>query len=148
MELKIRRFDELQPAELYALLKLRVDVFVVEHHCPYPELDDLDQAAFHVWYEQDGKILAYARVLAPGARFETAAIGRVIAVQRGSGLGLAIVEAANEVARKQYQAEALTIEAQLYAQHFYEKAGYVRISEPFDEDGIPHILMRKEMNAD
>ena len=100
MQLKTKRFDELSLDELYAILRLRVNVFVVEQCCPYPELDDRDQQALHVWLEDDEGIEAYLRVLDRGITGPHAAIGRVIAVKRRAGLGTKIVQAGIDTARE------------------------------------------------
>ena len=144
MQLKTKRFDELSLDELYAILRLRVNVFVVEQCCPYPELDDRDQQALHVWLEDDEGIEAYLRVLDRGITGPHAAIGRVIAVKRRAGLGRKIVQAGIDTARERFGAETIYIEAQTYARGLYEKLGFRQISEEFLEDGIPHIKMLLE----
>lgn len=144
MEIIIKPFGELTPYELYTILKLRVDVFVVEQNCPYHELDDKDQLAFHLWLEDEQGIAAYLRILPPGAVFDTPALGRVISARRRCGVGSKLLSAGIEAVRSLYGSTAITIEAQVYAREFYEKAGFIRTSEPFDEDGIPHIRMRRE----
>ena len=142
MELKIKRFGELSNSELYAIMKLRVDVFVVEQRCAYAELDGRDQAALHVFLQDGGEVAAYLRVLPRGAYFEdAAAIGRVIAARRGEGLGAEILRAGIEAARSLTGGERIRIEAQSYAMGFYERAGFTRCSDEFDEDGIPHVQM-------
>ena len=141
MRLKVKRFEELTIDELYAILKLRVDVFVVEQCCPYPELDGLDREALHVWLEDDAGIEAYVRVLDKGVKSPYAALGRVIAVRRRMGLGTIIVQSGIEAAREIFGADAIYLEAQTYAKGLYEKLGFRQISEEFLEDGIPHIRM-------
>ena len=144
MYLQIKRFHELTTDELYAILKLRVDVFVVEQRCPYGEIDGLDQNALHVWLQDEKWIEAYVRVLDKGVKSEHAAIGRVIAVKRRMGLGTKIVQAGLDAAREYYGADAVYIEAQTYARSLYENLGFRQISGEFLEDGIPHIQMLKE----
>ena len=144
MEIIIKRFGELTPYELYTILKLRVDVFVVEQNCPYHELDDKDQLEYHLWLEDEQGIAAYLRILPPGAAFDTPALGRVISARRRCGVGSKLLAAGIEAVRSLYGSTAITIEAQVYAREFYEKAGFIRTSEPFDVDGIPHIRMRRE----
>ncbi len=144
MEIIIKPFGELTPYELYTILKLRVDVFVVEQNCPYHELDDKDQLAYHLWLEDEQGIAAYLRILPPGAAFDTPALGRVISARRRCGVGSKLLSAGIEAVRSLYGSTAITIEAQVYAREFYEKAGFIQASEPFDEDGIPHIRMRRE----
>ena len=141
MELKIKHFPELSAQELFAIYKLRVLVFVVEQNCPYQEVDDADEHAYHVWFEDEDGIEAYLRVVEPGVVFPECAIGRVIAVKRRCGLGTKIVSAGLRAAQERYGAEAVRIEAQTYARKLYEGLGFVQTSEEFLEDGIPHIGM-------
>ena len=145
MELTVKRFDELDIFELYEILKLRVDVFVVEQNCPYPELDEKDKSAWHVYFREDGEIIAYLRVLDPGVSFDTAAIGRVISARRRCGLGTKLMREGIRVARERMNTNAVKIEAQTYARSFYEQLGFVQTSEEFLEDGIPHIEMTLEL---
>ena len=145
MELVCKRFAELTTDELYDILRLRVDVFVVEQQCPYPEIDGLDRRAWHVFLRDGDGIEAYLRVLEPGAAFPDAGIGRVIARQRRRGLGTRILAAGLDVARERLHAPRVTLEAQVYARALYEKAGFHAVSAEFLEDGIPHIRMQKEL---
>ena len=144
MELKVKTFAQLSNTELYAILKLRVDVFVVEQACPYLEVDGRDEDSLHVWLEEDGEILAYLRVLDRGVESEYVAIGRVIAARRRQGLGSEIMKAGIRVAQEHFHAEAIYLEGQVYAQGFYENLGFRQISEPYLEDNIPHIKMLRE----
>lgn len=142
MELIVKHFSELSAEELFEIYKLRVSVFIVEQRCPYQDVDDADRTAYHLWLRDENGIAAYARLLPPGVTFPTAAIGRVIAVRRRCGLGTRIVDAAINAAREKLSADVITIEAQVYAQSLYEKAGFVQTSEEFLEDGIPHVQMQ------
>ena len=144
MKTVIKRFDELTNAELYDILKLRFDVFILEQRCFYPELDDCDQRALHVWLEDEDGIAAYLRIMDRGVKSEQVSIGRVIARHRGCGLGKEIMQVGIRAARERLQADAVYLEAQQYARGFYEKLGFHTISEPFDEDGILHVKMLLE----
>ena len=141
MELKIKHFSEPSAQERFAIYKLRVSVFVVEQNCPYQEVDDADEHAYHVWFEDEDGIEAYLRVVEPGVVFPECAIGRVIAVKRRCGLGTKIVSSGLRAAQERYGAEAVRIEAQTYARKLYEGLGFVQTSEEFLEDGILHIGM-------
>ena len=141
MEWKRKRFTELTTEELYRILKLRVSVFVVEQNCPYPELDDRDQDAVHVWAEDAAGIRAYLRVLDRGVESPYVSIGRVVTAERGIGLGDRVLEEGIRAAKELFGAGSIYLEAQTYAEGFYEKHGFHRISEEFVEDGIPHIRM-------
>ncbi|MCH4207382.1 MAG: GNAT family N-acetyltransferase [Solobacterium sp.] len=142
METVVKQFNELTLSELYEIMKLRVDVFVVEQKCPYHELDNLDQNAIHVFLKDDEGIEAYLRVMDKGVVFEdAAAIGRVIARKRRCHLGSELLQAGINTAEQYYHTDLIRLEAQVYARSFYEKAGFVQCSEPFLEDGIPHVQM-------
>ena len=143
MELIVKPFDELTTAELYEILRLRVDVFVVEQHCPYPEIDGRDLAAVHLFLQDGTGIHAYLRLLPPGVSFDTASLGRVVVRERRRGLGRQIVAAGIREAETRGW-DTLTIEAQTYARGLYEQAGFRQVSGEFLEDGIPHIRMRLE----
>ena len=147
MELCVKRFSELTKEELYAILKLRVSVFVVEQSCPYMELDDRDQAAIHVFLREKGEIQAYLRVMDRGVSSEQVSIGRVIAVKRRCGLGTEVLRAGIRTAAEEFKADSIYLEAQTYARSLYEKQGFRQISEEFLEDGIPHIQMLLELQS-
>lgn len=144
MELYRKCFCELTTEELYRLLRLRVSVFVVEQNCPYMELDNLDQNAIHIWFEDEDGIEAYVRVMGQGVESEYASIGRVIAVKRRCGLGSQILAEGIRAAREFFQAKRIYLEAQVYAKRLYEKQGFCQISEEFLLDGIPHVKMLLE----
>ena len=141
MELICKHFTQLTRDELFQIYKLRVSVFIVEQQCAYPEIDDADQVAWHLWLQDGDGIAAYLRVLPPGTTFDAASIGRVIAVKRRQGLGSRIVAEGVRTARERFGAQTITIEAQTYARGLYERAGFVQTSQEFLEDGIPHIRM-------
>ena len=141
MTLRIKHFNELTADELYAILRLRVAVFVVEQNCPYLDPDNLDQDAVHLWLEDGDGIEAYLRILDRGAESEHVAIGRVIAVKRRCGLGSRILKEGIRVARERFHADKIYLEAQSYAKGLYEKQGFRPVSEEFLLDGIPHVRM-------
>jgi len=139
--LRRARFADLTPFEVYALCRLRVDVFVVEQECPYPELDgrDVEPATEHLWAEADGEVLATIRVLDDGA---SRAIGRVATAVPARGRGLAgrlIQEALSS-----YGGGPLTLGAQAHLEGWYERFGFRRSGPGYVEDGIPHVPMRRE----
>jgi ElaA protein len=133
-------FAELTPFEVYGLCRLRVDVFVVEQACPYPELDgrDLEPDTVHLWYERDGEVLATIRVLDDGAE---KVIGRVAtAVEaRGQGLAAALVRRGIELCA----GAPIHLGAQAYLEDWYEQFGFRRSGPGYIEDGIPHVPMRR-----
>lgn len=146
MEWQIVQFDELDTYTLYAMLQLRVDVFVVEQNCPYPELDekDLHPQTKHILLKKAGKILAYARILPPDVSFAgVPGVGRVCVAQtaRRLGLGEVLVAKAIATAKQGWPGLDIHISAQCYLQRFYESMGFVAASEPYLEDDIPHLKM-------
>ncbi len=142
MQVRTKSFEDLTNRELYEILKLRVDVFVVEQECPYPEIDGKDYDAIHIYLENQGEILAYARVYKEKDEIH---IGRVIAKERRKGYATLILKEAIRAAREKYQARKIHIEAQTYAKKLYEKVGFEEVSEAFLLDGIEHVKMVLEM---
>ena len=133
-----RAFDDLSTRELYAIVTLRERVFVVEQRCAYQDADGVDPGARHLWAE-DGQIRAYLRIVPAGAKFPEISLGRVITAPetRGTGLG-------KELMRRGLAAVgAVTVRigAQAHLERFYGELGFVRASDVYDEDGIPHIEM-------
>ena len=134
-------FRELTVDELYELLRVRSEVFVVEQGCVYQDLDGDDQASVHLWLTEGDKVVALCRVCPAGTHMEEVSIGRVITTERGKGYGKRIMLEGIKVARDHFNAESIEIEAQEYARGFYEQVGFRQSSEPFILDGIPHIKM-------
>ena len=142
LSLHKKRFDELTTQELYELLRIRTDVFVVEQNCVYQDMDYDDQAAIHLWLTDEAeRIVALCRVCPAGTHMEEVSIGRVITTERGKGYGKQIMLAGIEAAKEHFEAKLIEIEAQDYAKGFYEQVGFRQSSEPFILDGIPHIKM-------
>lgn len=137
---------ELSSAELYGILRLRTDVFVVEQACPYPELDgrDLEPGCRHAWIEQDGRVLSTLRLLVDGSADGSVLfrIGRVVtaADARGQGLSAALLRAALD---RCGPAAPVVLDAQAHLEGWYGRFGFVRTGETFLEDGIPHVPMRR-----
>lgn len=136
--LRVARFAELTPAQLYGLLRLRVDVFVVEQECPYPELDgrDTEPTTEHLWIEVDGEPVATVRVLEGDGH---AVIGRVATAREHRGHGYA-AQLLEEAIRRIGDRE-IRIGAQAYLERWYERFGFVRSGPDYLEDGIPHLPM-------
>ena len=141
---KIKPFEQLTGLEVYRILQLRTEVFILEQACLYQDIDDKDPASKHVWLEDDqGQILAYCRLLPPGLTFDKAAsIGRVIVKQslRGQDYGRLLLEKAIDQLKMDGQSQ-IRIEAQEYAEKFYAKVGFQATDHHFLEDGIPHLEM-------
>ena len=142
--LHIKTFKQLTVDELYELLRVRTEVFVVEQDCVYQDMDGDDKQAIHVWLTEGSKVVALARVCPAGVHIPTISIGRVITTVRGKGYGKQIMLAAIKVAQEHFGATCIDIEAQEYAKGFYEGVGFKQTSDTFMLDGIPHIKMRWE----
>lgn len=140
INLKVQTFDELTTKELYAILKARAAVFIVEQNCQYQDMDDIDFAATHVTLLKDDEIVAYARVFCDG-HADTWHIGRVLTVWRGMGYGIPLMNEAIKVA-KEAGAKSVEIDAQSYAIGFYEKVGFQVCSDEYLIDGILHKRMK------
>jgi ElaA protein len=143
MKFEFKSFDKLSTNELYDILRLRSEIFVVEQNCVYNDLDGLDKAAVHQFLKKDGEIVAYSRLLKPGTRFSEYSIGRVVVKQseRGTGLGIQMMEAAKKYILNEWGATKIKISAQSYLQRFYESLGFEIVTEMYLEDGIPHFGM-------
>ncbi|SEA74559.1 Predicted N-acyltransferase, GNAT family [Xylanibacter ruminicola] len=140
-ELHKKTFQELTTDELYELLRVRSEVFVVEQNCVYQDLDGDDQASIHLWLTVADKVVALARVCPAGTHMKEISIGRVITTERGKSYGKQIMLHAIEAAVKHFGATLIDIEAQEYAKGFYEGVGFKQSSDTFILDGIPHIKM-------
>ena len=137
-------FKELTTNELYELLRVRSEVFVVEQNCVYQDLDGDDQPSVHLWLTVEDKVVALARVCPAGTHLKEISIGRVITTERGKGYGKQIMLHAIDAAVEYFGATIIDIEAQEYAKGFYERVGFRQSSDTFILDGIPHIKMTWE----
>lgn len=140
---KLKQFNDLTPGELYNILQLRNEVFIVEQNCPYQDMDNKDIHAHHLMGMKGEKLLAYARLLAPGISYSESSIGRVVSSPsaRKTGMGKKLMQESIEQVRNLFHTDIIRIGAQLYLQKFYESFGFQKDSEIYLEDNIPHILM-------
>uniref|UniRef100_UPI0032163A35 GNAT family N-acetyltransferase n=1 Tax=uncultured Draconibacterium sp. TaxID=1573823 RepID=UPI0032163A35 len=143
MQFTFKHFSELSTTELYDILQLRAEIFVVEQDCVYNDLDGLDKDAVHQFYKKENKIIAYSRLLKPGTRFPNYSIGRVIVkeTERGTRLGIQMMEEAKSFIVNEWKATKIKISAQKYLQKFYENLNFKVVTEEYLEDGIPHFGM-------
>ena len=143
LKTKIKSFSELTTQELYDVLQLRSEVFVVEQNCVYQDIDRKDQKALHVLGYKNESLIAYTRIFKPGDYFEKASIGRVVVAknQRQFTYGYTIMEASIEAIKHHFNETEIKISAQKYLKAFYENLGFKQIGEEYLEDGIPHIGM-------
>lgn len=152
MEIELKQFKQLHVDELYDLLKLRVDVFVVEQKCPYAEIDEKDRhpEALHLLgrNSENGKLTAYLRILPPGLSFKEASFGRVVVAKenRGEGISRRMVNKAVQVIGQTWPENNIRIGAQVYLRQFYESHGFIAISNEYLEDGIMHIDMQRKIS--
>lgn len=145
---KVKTFQQLTTDELYDALKLRIDVFVVEQCCYYPDLDDIDKhdETLHLFCYQQGKITTYLRILAKGQCYdEYVALGRVVIAEqaRGTGLGHQLMAKALDTCELYFPAQTIKLSAQAHLERFYNQHGFSRVSDIYLEDGIPHIAMQQ-----
>lgn len=138
-----RSFGELSAGELYGLLKLRADIFVVEQECAYADTDGKDQKALHLMGYQGDDLVACARIFGPGDYLDQVSIGRVAVKRdhRGQALGKELMHRALETVRERWGAEPVALSAQTYLRKFYKELGFVETGREYLEDGIPHIKM-------
>jgi len=146
MKVSVKRFNELSTEELYQILRLRSEVFVVEQDCVYQDVDNKDQKALHIIGNKDGEVVAYTRVFKPGDYFNNVSIGRVVVSQdqRKYGLGKQIMQASLAAINQRFPDKAIEISAQSYLLKFYTALGFSAFGEEYLEDGIPHRRMLKE----
>lgn len=143
----VKKFDDLTPHQLYAVLQLRNEVFVVEQDCVFQDADGKDQDCYHLMGFNENKLAAYTRLVPPGVIYPEISIGRVVtspAVRRG-GAGRLLMQKSIDSCYELFGVLPIKIGAQLYLQKFYESFGFRQISEVYLEDSIPHIYMRKEV---
>lgn len=148
MKVVVRHFSELRLEELYHLLKLRQEVFVLEQNCLYQDLDDRDQKSFHALLGKSD-LIGTLRLMPPGVRFEEWAIGRlaVVASQRGRGYARMLMHEALQWVEGQHGARAIRLSAQSYLADFYQSFGLETVRGPYDEDGIPHLEMLRKRDS-
>ena len=136
-----KTFEELTTNELYELLRVRSETFVVGQNCVYQDLDYDDKKAIHLWLTVDDKLVAMARICPAGTHLPEISIGRVIATERGKGYGKQIMLHAIDAAVELLDATCIEIQAQEYAKGFYESVGFKQTSDSYILENIPHINM-------
>ncbi|MCR9226355.1 MAG: GNAT family N-acetyltransferase [Flavobacteriaceae bacterium] len=145
MQVSVKTFDELTNYELYQMLRLRSEVFVVEQDCVYQDLDNKDQKALHVIGVKDNEVVGYTRIFRPGDYFDNVSIGRVVVSkeQRKYGLGKEMMLASLAAIDKKFPKSPIEISAQSYLLKFYSDLGFSAFGKEYLEDGIPHTRMLK-----
>lgn len=145
LEIKVKSFKELTKHELYNILQLRSEVFVVEQDCVYQDLDGKDEKSLHVIGFKNKKVVAYTRIFKPGDYFELASIGRVVVAknERHHKYGFDIMNASIEAIKEYFKETSIKISAQVYLKNFYNYLGFKSLGNEYLEDNIPHIAMIK-----
>ncbi len=146
IEIKVKTFQELTTKELYDLLQLRSEVFVVEQDCVYQDIDGKDENALHVLGYKDESIVAYTRIFKPGYYFDEASIGRVVVKdsERQYQYGYDIMNASIKAIKNHYNVRIIKISAQMYLKRFYNNLEFFEVGEEYLEDGIPHVAMIRD----
>ncbi|MGJ0908942.1 GNAT family N-acetyltransferase [Clostridium botulinum] len=150
MNFKIKKFNELSVEEIYEILKIRNEVFIVEQECPYEDCDGKDKNAYHLFYMGEGKVIFYLRILEKGLSYDEISIGRVLVDKdyRGKGLARKSILQAIDFIQNNLKENSIRISAQHYLMDFYKSFGFKPVSEVYLEDNIPHIemLYRKDIS--
>ncbi len=143
MEFTIKRFEELTPAELYEIIRERINVFIVEQNCIYHDCDGKDYKAWHLQAREGSRLAGYLRILPPGVSYTEASIGRVLVAKdfRRRGLGRTLMNQAIDYILTEMKEKEIRISGQAYLEKFYTGLGFQRVSDVYLEDGIPHIEM-------
>jgi ElaA protein len=145
LNIVIKSFNELSVEELYNILQLRSEIFVVEQKCVYQDMDDKDQKALHVLGKKNNKTIAYTRIFKPCDYFDISSIGRVIVAknERQYGYGYDIMNASINAIKQNFNESKIKLSAQCYLKKFYNNLGFIEVGEEYLEDDIPHICMIK-----
>lgn len=143
---RVTPFNALGLKELYDVLALRCAVFIVEQQCVYPDVDYRDETALHVLMHDNQELIACARIL-PYGDGKSMSFGRLCTASkyRGQGLGKKMMDVISAWLEKHYPQQTVIITAQYHLQAFYQGYGFIPQNEPFDMDGIPHILMVRQL---
>ena len=144
----VKKFSELSIEELYQILRLRSEVFVVEQDCVYQDLDNKDQISVHIFIKDKNEIVAYTRIFKSGDYYKNPSIGRVVVskIDRGKELGKKIMISSIDYIQENLKGDKIELSAQKYLDKFYKDLDFYKIGEDYLEDGIPHQRMIKEIN--
>lgn len=144
MEIIIKKFDELKSVELYEILKVRAEVFIMEQKILYNDMDNKDYKSYHLMLKENGKLIGYLRIIEPGISYKSISIGRVLVLkpERKRQLGRKILEEAIRYIKNDLKEQDIIISAQFYLKNFYESLGFQAITDMYIEEGIEHIKMK------
>lgn len=143
MEWKIKKYEDLTVDELYNILKIRNEIFVVEQNCPYQDCDGKDKQAYHLFLVNDNDIIAYTRILKKGVSYEEVSIGRFLVAEkyRGKGIAKEMLSKSIDFIEEVLGEKEIRISAQVYIMNLYLKYGFKKVTDTYLEDGIPHVEM-------
>lgn len=141
MKLITKKFDELTNKELYEILKARSEIFIMEQNIHYQDMDNIDYNSLHCFFIEDGKVIAYLRAFYNDTNKEVVRIGRVLTLIHGNGIGKDLMNQSIEAIKSKMKCKKIVMDAQKYAVGFYEKFGFITISDDFLEEGIVHQVM-------
>ena len=146
---KLKRFPDLTVDELYSILQLRSEVFIIEQNCVYQDVDGKDPAAWHLMGLEGFELIAYTRILPPGISYNDPSIGRVVTLSsnRRFGLGRELMNISIAECQNLFGKTPITLGAQSYLIHFYESLGFSVIGDEYIEDGIPHVQMTRKASS-
>lgn len=140
-----KSFNDLSPFELYEILRLRNEVFIIEQNCIYNECDNKDLESYHLWCSLEGKIIGYCRLVPPEVSYSEPSFGRIVSHPdyRNLKLGHLMLGFVNQIVKNYYKTSSIRISAQVYLRNFYESYGFRQVSEEYLEDNLPHMEMLK-----
>ena len=141
MKWQLKKFDELSTDELYGILKLRAEVFVVEQNCPYQDLDDKDKCSYHLFLEDGGEVIAVSRIIPENVSYDEMSIGRVVVKKtyRGQGISKTMMKNAIKFIIEELKKDKIRLSGQAYLIDFYSNLGFKKVSDVYLEDGIEHF---------
>ena len=145
MNLTAKKFEELNSAELYEILKARAEIFIIEQNMHYQDMDDVDYDSLHCFFMQENKVIAYLRAFYQDDYKDVVRIGRVLTLNHGNGIGKELMKKSIIAIKEKIKCKKIIMDAQKYAVGFYEKFGFKSISNDFLEEGIVHVVMELEL---
>ena len=145
MELTSKKFNELNTKELYEILKSRAEIFIIEQNIHYLDIDDIDYDSLHCFFMEDNRIVAYLRAFYQNDDKNIVKFGRVLTLKHGMGIGSDLIIQSLQVIKEKLKCKKVIVDAQKHAVGFYEKFGFVSISDDFLEEGVVHVAMELEL---
>ncbi len=145
MELIVKEFNELTNKELYEILKARSEIFIMEQHILYQDMDDIDYRSLHCFFMEDNKVIAYLRAFYPGDNKDVIRLGRVLTLSHGNGIGKELLAKSLKVIKDKTSCKKIVGNAQKHALGFYEKFGFKAVSDDFLEEGVVHVAVELDI---